>query len=51
MDGRVDDQNAGWKGRELWTTYATRAMVHLETGKGTLPKVVHFQLRPDPLAR
>jgi hypothetical protein len=51
VDGRIDDPNAGWKGRELWTTYATRAMFHLETGKGTLPKVVRFQLRPDPLAR
>jgi len=51
MDGRIDDPSAGWKGRELWTTYATRTMFHLETGKGTLPKVVRFQLRPDPLAR
>jgi hypothetical protein len=51
MDGRIDDPNAGWKGRELWTTYATRVMFHLETGKGTLPKVVRFQLRPDPLAQ
>jgi hypothetical protein len=50
MDGRIDDANAGWKGRALWTTYATRAMFHLETGKGTFPKVVRFQLRPDPLA-
>jgi hypothetical protein len=50
MDGRIDDPNAGWKGRALWTTYATRAMFHLETGKGTFPKVVRFQLRPDPLA-
>jgi hypothetical protein len=51
MDGRIDDPNTGWKGRELWTTYSTRTMSHLETGKGTLPKVVRFQLRPDPLAR
>jgi hypothetical protein len=51
MDGRIDDPNAGWKGRELWTTYSTRTMSHLESGKGTLPKVVRFQLRPDPLAR
>jgi hypothetical protein len=51
MDGRIDDPNAGWKGKELWTTYSTRTMFHLETGKGTLPKVVRFQLRPDPLAR
>jgi hypothetical protein len=50
MDGRIDDPNAGWKGRALWTTYATRAMFHLENGKGTFPKVVRFQLRPDPLA-
>jgi hypothetical protein len=40
MDGRIDDPNAGWKGRALWTTYATRAMFHLETGKRTFPKVV-----------
>jgi len=50
MDGRIDDPNGGWKGRALWTTYATRTMFHLETGKGTFPKVVRFQLRPDPLA-
>src|SRR5438132_2744016 len=51
MDGRIDDPNAGWKGKALWTTYSTRTMFHLETGKGTLPKVVRFQLRPDPLAK
>jgi hypothetical protein len=51
MDGRIDDSNAGWKGKALWSTYSTRTMFHLETGKGTLPKVVRFQLRPDPLAR
>jgi hypothetical protein len=51
MDGRIDDPNARWKGRELWTTFSTRTMFHLETGKGTLPKVVRLQLRPDPLAR
>ena len=50
MDGRIDDPNAGWKGRALWTTYATRTMFHLENGKGSSPKVVRFQLRPDPLA-
>jgi hypothetical protein len=50
MDGRIDDPSAGWKGKALWTTYATRTMFHLETGKGTSPKVVRFQLRPDPLA-
>src|SRR5262245_18488005 len=51
MDGRIDDPNAGWKGKGVWATYGTRAPFHLETGKGTRPKVVKFQLRPDPLAR
>ena len=51
MDGRIDDPEAGWKGRGLWATYSTRAPFHLETGPGTPSKVVHFQLRPDPLAR
>jgi len=51
MDGRIDDPNAGWKGRGLWSAYAGRATNHMEGGKGTKPKVVKFQLRPDPLAR
>jgi len=51
MDGRIDDPQAGWKGRGLWSTYATRAPFHLEGGKGTTSKVVKFQLRPHPLAR
>jgi hypothetical protein len=51
MDGRVDDPNIGWKGRGIWTTYGQRTPFHLEGGKGTLPKVVKFQIRPDPLAR
>ena len=50
MDGRIDDANAGWKGRGLWATYGTRAPFHIEGGKGTTSKVVHFQIRPDPLA-
>jgi hypothetical protein len=51
MDGRIDDPHAGWKGKGLWSTYATRTPFHIEGGKGTTSKVVHFQLRPDPLAR
>jgi hypothetical protein len=50
-DGRIDDPNGGWKGRALWATTSTRAPFHMEGGKGTRPKVVKFQLRPDPLAR
>ncbi|HEX8167612.1 MAG TPA: carboxypeptidase-like regulatory domain-containing protein [Beijerinckiaceae bacterium] len=51
MDGRIDDPNGGWKGKALWATTSTRAPFHMEGGKGTRPKVVRFQLRPDPLAR
>jgi hypothetical protein len=51
MDGRIDDANAGWKGKGLWSTYSDRAATHIEGGKGQMSKVVHFQLRPDPLAK
>jgi len=50
MDGRIDDPKAGWKGKGLWSTYATRTPWHIEGGKGTTSKAVKFQLRPDPLA-
>jgi len=50
FDGRIDDANAGWKGRGLWTTSGDRAPWLMEGGKGSRPRVVHFQLRPDPLA-
>jgi hypothetical protein len=50
LDGRIDDPNGGWKGRGLWASVSTRAPFHMETGKGTTSKVIHFQLRPDPLA-
>ncbi|MFO1247702.1 MAG: carboxypeptidase-like regulatory domain-containing protein [Alphaproteobacteria bacterium] len=49
LDGRIDDAAAGWKGKGLWSTYATRTPHHMEGGKGTTSKIVHFQLRPDPL--
>jgi hypothetical protein len=51
MDGRIDDANAGWKGKAIWATYSTRTPFHIEGGKGTTSKVVKLQLRPDPLAR
>jgi hypothetical protein len=63
LDGRIDDANAGWKGRGLWATSGNRTPVHIEGidapapgAPGTSPQtvsspmVVHFQLRPDPLA-
>jgi hypothetical protein len=50
FDGRIDDANAGWKGRGLWSTNGDRAPWLMETGKGSMPRAVHIQLRPDPLA-
>jgi len=51
VDARIDDPNAGWKGRALWSTYGTRTMFHLEGGTANQPKAVRIQLRPDPLSR
>jgi len=51
LDGRIDDPNAGWKGKAIWTTAGTRAPFHMETGKNTLAKVYKFQVRPNPLAK
>ena len=60
VDGRIDDPKAGWKGRGLWVTSGNRTPMHIEgvdapspgaPGKTLAsPLVVHFQLRPDPLA-
>jgi hypothetical protein len=60
LDGRIDDPQAGWKGRGLWATSGNRTPMHIEgidapspgaPGKTlSSPLVVHFQLRPDPLA-
>jgi hypothetical protein len=51
MDGRIDTASTGWKGKGIFTTYATRAPFHAEGGKGTTSKLVKFQVRPDPLAK
>jgi len=51
IDGRIDNPKAGWKGKGIYTTFATRAPFHTETGKGTTSKLVKFQVRPDPLAK
>jgi len=51
MDGRIDDANAGWKGRALYSNYGTHFVWQIEGGKGTKGKIVKFQLRPNPLAR
>jgi hypothetical protein len=51
MDGRIDDPNAGWKGRAIYADYGPNAVWHMEGGLGTRSAVVKFQLRPDPLAK
>ncbi len=50
LDGRIDDPNAGWKGRGLWSSSGDRTPWLMEGGKGSKPRAVHIQVRPDPLA-
>lgn len=50
LDGRIDDPNAGWKGRGVWASNDTLSNWHNEGGKGVTSEMVRFQLRPHPLA-
>ena len=47
LDGRIDNPNAGWKGRGIWTSYNSYLPKFTETKLGY---VNHIQLRPNPLA-
>ena len=58
LEGRIDDPNAGWKGRGLWGANEARVQYLAEHDKfmkdprhEQIPFVVHFQIRPDPLAK
>ena len=51
LDGRIDNPKGGWKGKGLYTPVSTRAPFHMEGGKGETPKLVKFQVRPDPLSK
>ena len=51
LDARIDDPNAGWKGRGLWSASGDRTPWLNELGKGARPMAVHIQVRPDPLAQ
>jgi hypothetical protein len=51
MDGRIDNPNAGWKGKAIYTSFSTRAPFHMEGGKGTTSKLVKMQMRPTALAK
>ena len=46
-DARVDDPNAGWKGRGIWSMYSSSSAMLTETKR---PSLVYMQLRPSPLA-
>jgi len=50
FDGRIDDPDAGWKGRGLWVSEGDRTPFW-KVGGTDKPIVVHFQVRPDPLAK
>lgn len=47
LDGRIDNPNAGWKGRGIWATYSSYMPKFTETRIGY---VTHIQIRPNPLA-
>ena len=51
IDGRIDDPRAGWKGKGVYSSVSTRAPFHMETGKGTVSKLVKWQVRPNPLSK
>jgi hypothetical protein len=51
LDGRIDNPNAGWKGKGIYTAVSTRAPFHMEGGKGNTAKLVKFQVRPEPLSK
>jgi len=51
FDGRIDDANGGWKGKAVYSTFATRAPFHMEGGKGQVAKIIKFQVRPDALSK
>ena len=51
LEGRIDNPDAGWKGRGIWVPSGDRTPWLKEGGKGSKPLVVHFQVRPDPLAK
>ena len=50
LSWRIDDANAGWKGRGLWANTGNITLWHEETGKNTKGTIVKFQMRPNPLA-
>jgi streptogramin lyase len=48
LDGRIDDANAGWKGRGLWVSNNIDPLTFSENKMGVVNQI---QVRPDPLAK
>src|SRR5258708_10241920 len=48
MDGRIDNPNAGWKGRGLWATYGGGNSWRIQSGARTQNKRFKIQLAPQP---
>ena len=51
LDGRIDDPEAGWKGRGIWSSVNSFAASHQEGDTSQRSKLMQFQVRPDPLAK
>ena len=50
LDGRIDDADAGWKGRGVWASDNTLLLRHIEDHDDTQGNIMKFQFRPHPLA-
>jgi hypothetical protein len=51
MDARIDDPDAGWKGRGIYASNGALAVWQSEGGKGSRGVIARFQMRPDALAK
>jgi hypothetical protein len=49
-DSLIDHPNRGWKGRGLWTTCGTPAVLHSDGGVAAHPEVIKLQIGPSPPA-
>ena len=51
FDGRIDDPDAGWKGRGLWVSEGDRTPWLMEGGTDNRPLVVHFSGAAQPVGK
>ena len=50
LDGRIERSERRLEGQGLWSTNGDRTPWLMEGGKGSKPRAVHIQFRPNPLA-